>query len=736
VAFTAARQRNCAGILLGHVDCDAAPLSSIGPVRPATADELGTRPGRCNGVAIVRASARLVILGTVAAVVLAVMAFPVVGGAGLLAAQIDTSGNPLPADMSAGVVGGATTITDSSGAPIAYLYRQFRIPEPSDRIAPAVKAAVVAIEDRRFFQHGGVDPVGTLRALVVDVAGGNTQGGSTLTQQYVKNYELYTATDDVERQTAVAPNLARKLREATLAVQLDHEMSKDQILTGYLNLVYFGHGAYGVGAAAQAYFGTTAGALTVPQAALLAGMVQSPSDDDPITHPDAAKARRDLVIEQMRQQGSISDAEAAAATAAPLGVVADPAVPAEGCTGAGDAGYFCAYVMQYLAEAGLSEQQLANGGYTVRTTLDRPALKVAKAAVDAEVPPTTPHVADVLALIVPGQDAHRVTALVANRTYGNGSGQSSYGLPYVPENLGAGSVYKIFTAATALEQGVVGIDSVIDVPPSGYTTPFYHDGSGRPIPVRNAGDYAPQLSLTDALAQSPNTAFVELESRTGIAPVVDMAVRLGMTSLDDPVSDARGAPSFADQVKAQHQASFTLGVSPTSPLELANVGATLASHGTWCPPTPLASVTGPDGKPVPIYQPACRRAVDSGLADTLMTGLSRDDAPGGTSAVAAAAAGWHRPIAAKTGTTQTSESAAFLGVTPELAGSSIVFDDSASPRPICDGSPPRSCSTGTLFGGTVPARTFYRTATQLLGADPPARLPPVDPRFLGLRRPS
>jgi membrane peptidoglycan carboxypeptidase len=337
----------------------------------------------------------------------------------------------------------------------------------------------------------------------------------------------------------------------------------------------------------------------------------------------------------------------------------------------------------------------------------------------------------VLAFVTPGADSHPITAMVANRTYGNGKGQSSYGLPYRPENLGAGSVYKIFTAATALEEGVAGIDTLIDVPPSGYLSPIYKDGSGHPVPVRNAEQsVAPQLTLTDALAQSPNTAFVKLEESTGVPPVVDMALRLGMTSLGDPVSDSPNAPSIADRVKAEKQASFTLGVQPTSALELANVGATLASHGTWCPPTPIVSVTDQNGAPVPVTQPACTQAVDPGLADTLLTGLSHDVAPGGTGAAAAAAAGWNRPVAAKTGTTQTSESGAFVGITPQLSGASIVFDDSSSPRPICDGAPPRSCSSGTLFGGDTPARTFFQAATGVLGAAPVLPLPPPDPRYL------
>ena len=179
---------------------------------------------------------------------------------GLLAAQISASESGLTPALQAGDAPAVTTVTDSTGKPIAYLYDQFRVPVPSAQIAPAMKAAIVAIEDRRFFEHGGVDPVGTARALVNDANGGATQGGSTLTQQYVKNYELYVAaTTDAERRAAVAPSLARKLREAELAVQLDHQLSKDEILARYLNLVYFGHGAYGVDAAAQAYFGTTRG---------------------------------------------------------------------------------------------------------------------------------------------------------------------------------------------------------------------------------------------------------------------------------------------------------------------------------------------------------------------------------------------------------------------------------------------------------------------------------------------
>src|SRR5205085_4661603 len=203
----------------------------------------------------------------------------------------------------------------------------------------------------------------------------------------------------------------------------------------------------------------------------------------------------------------------------------------------------------------------------------------------------------------------------------------------------------------------MGIDYVMPVPPSGYASPIYVDGNGRPIPVNNAGTYADHVSVTDALAQSPNTAFVKLEEFTGVPDVVDMAVRLGMKSLAttpfvDPNTGRRTDRSIAEVTKAQKQASFTLGVSPTSVLELSNVGATLASAGKWCPPTPIESITGPDGAPVAVTEAPCDQAVEPGLANTLLTALSKDDQPGGTAAGAAAGGGWNRPLGAKTGTTQ------------------------------------------------------------------------------------
>ncbi|SFN20544.1 Membrane carboxypeptidase (penicillin-binding protein) [Pseudonocardia ammonioxydans] len=672
-------------------------------------------------------------------VVTAGMVFPLAGGLGMLSNEAGDSVTSSSVDLVNNPAPLTTTVTDSDGQPLAYLFDQNRTEVPNEQISPAMKAAILAIEDRRFYDHEGVDWQGTLRAVVANSASGDVvQGASTLTQQYVKNYMLYVdAQTEAERLKATEQTPARKLKEARIALQLERQLSKDEILNRYLNIVFLGNGSYGVAAAARTYFNTTPDKLSIPQAALLAGMVRSTTQFDPVQNPDTATQRRNLVIDQMRQQGMIDDAQARQATAAPLGV-ADPLVRVpNGCNGAGDTGFFCKYVVQYLTEAGFTEEQITRGGYTIRTTLDRRAMEQVKASLNKEVPPDAPNVANVMSLVQPGKEAHRVLAMGSSRTFGLNADEyeTSYGLPFQPVNLGAGSTYKIFTAATALEKGL-GINYSMQVPPSGYASPIYVDGSGRPIPVGNASEGLPaRMSMTDALAQSPNTAFIKLEEFTGVPDVVDMSVRLGLRSLAttpfvDPGSGKRTDRSIAEVIKEQELASFTLGVTPTSVLEMANVGATLFSEGTWCPPTPIESITDANGENVPITEEPCEQVVDPGLANTLVHGMSKDDI-NGTSAAAAQAAGWTRPMAGKTGTTQQHKSAAFLGAIPEMSGAVITFDNGNSPRPLCDGGgAPFACGEGNIFGGKTPARTWYGAVKPLVEGTPPTPLPPTDPRYL------
>ena len=252
---------------------------------------------------VVRPVALLLGLCLAAGMIVAGMGFPAALALGLMSSEASDSVNSVSTDLVTGQLPQTSTITDSAGNPIAYLFDQNRDPVPVDRISPAMKAAIVPIEDRRFYQHHGVDWQGTIRAVVANSASGDVvQGASTLTQQYVKNYLLYVeAHTEAERLKATEQTPARKLREARIALQMERSLSKEDILARYLNIVFWGngaYGAYGVSAAARTYFTTSADQLTVAQSALLAGMVRSTAQFDPVTHPEAALQRRNVVIQQ------------------------------------------------------------------------------------------------------------------------------------------------------------------------------------------------------------------------------------------------------------------------------------------------------------------------------------------------------------------------------------------------------------------------------------------------------
>ncbi|HEY6422386.1 MAG TPA: penicillin-binding transpeptidase domain-containing protein, partial [Pseudonocardiaceae bacterium] len=400
-----------------------------------------------------------------------------------------------------------------------------------------------------------------------------------------------------------------------------------------------------------------------------------------------------------------------------------------GCVGAGPAdGFYCQYALDYLNNLGFSEDKLRRGGYLIRTNLDRRASDLAKRAASAEVPTQSNGIANAMAIVEPGHDRHPVRALVANRDYGLDAdvGQTSYALPSLVQGFGAGSIYKIFTAATLLERGM-GIDNPVPVT-DGYTSRVFRDNGG-PYSVTNAGKYRNgSVSLQTALAISPNTTFVALEDRIGsIDPVVNMAFRLGMRQ-SLMAHDDRGR-TIGDAVKQERRGSYTLGPEPTSPLDLANVGATLMSKGTWCPPTPINAMLDRNGAPVSLPEAPCEQVVPAGLANSLATGLSKDDQPGGTAFEAAQAAHWNRPILGKTGTTQNNRSAGFLGATPQYSGAVLVWPDGSRPAPICDTDPPQLCGSGNIFGGKVPARTWFKAMSPLHDGLPVTSLPATDPRY-------
>lgn len=661
------------------------------------------------------------VASTVAAGVLGALALvPFASLSGVAVARTNDTMQTNLSDLTDGRGPGVTTITDSTDQPIAYIYAQRRFEVGGDQISTSMKDAIVSIEDRRFYEHDGVDLQGFGRAILTNlVAGGVEQGASTINQQYVKNFLLLVEADDeAEQAAAVETSIPRKLREMKMASDLEKTLSKDEILTRYLNIVPFGNGAYGVEAAARTYFGTSAAELTIPQSAMLAGIVQSSSYLNPYTNHDAVFERRNTVLGAMADAGAISPDEASAFQQEPLGVLETPQGLSNGCIGAGDRGFFCDYALQYLSEQGITQDMLAKDSYTIKLTLDPDVQDAAHNAVSSHVDPTTPGVAEVVNVIEPGENSRDILAITSSRNYGLDLDAGETMLPQATSRVGngAGSIFKIFTAAAAIQQGA-GLDTMLDVP-SRYEVKGMGSGGAANCPantycVENAGSYAPRMTLQDALAQSPNTAFVEMIEQVGVDTVVDLSVKLGLRSYTDEGS-FDGESSIADYMKDNNLGSYTLGPTAVNPLELSNVAATIASGGMWCEPNPIASVHDREGNEVYIDRPACERAIDAETASALAVGMSKDTVSG-TAASAASMYGWSLPTAAKTGTTESNQSSSFMGFNSNFAAAPYIYNDGTSTTPLCSG-PVRQCSSGNLFGGNEPAQTWFNMASNVPAA--------------------
>ncbi|HEY4624385.1 MAG TPA: transglycosylase domain-containing protein [Blastococcus sp.] len=643
---------------------------------------------------------------------LAGLLMPWVGGPALAAQQSTSLLGDLPEELTDQLPAGNTTMLAADGELITSFYEENRAPVAGDQIAEVMKQAVVAIEDARFYEHRGLDVQGTLRALVANVAAGGVQeGGSTLTQQLVKQTLLQTAPTPEERDAAIEESLGRKLREARLALALEETYSKEELLTRYLNIVYFGKNSYGIQPAARAYFGVDASALTLVQAALLAGLVQSPSDDDPFVNPEGATNRRNQVLARMADQGYITPAEKAEATLAPLGLSPAPA-PRRGCVEAGVGPYVCDFVQKYVTQTlGIPQQQLDRGGYVIQTTLDPELQRAGDAAVLGTVGLDDSKVGTFTA-VEPGTG--HLLAMSVNRTFGYDLGdptQESFNLNVAPSR-GAGSTYKVFVAAAALARGYS--DQYTLTAPSPYRSRVYEQDGG-PYTVRNAGTYRATLDLTTALYQSSNTYFVALEDALGsVEEPVRMAEKMGLFQF--------GPDGLADQAVEDDNGSFTLGPYATSPLGLAGAYSTLAARGTQCDVVPVTGILDRVGRPLldDAGEPVVRsdnctpEAIPPGVATTLTQMLRKDVEPGHSGQTAPRAYVPGHQIAGKTGTTQNNLSVAFVGYTPEIAASVMVFN-------------PKEEEDVGGFGGGKGATIWHDAMAPILTARGSSDFPPADP---------
>ena len=614
---------------------------------------------------------QMVIYIVLGGLVAALVALPVVGGLGLSTRNGVRGFQSLPADLTQVPLPQQNTVVDSRNNVIASLFSQNRIEVPLNRISPLLQQAVISIEDQRFLQHSGIDLKGTLRAAFSTGSGSQVQGGSTITQQYVKQLLLAAATTPEEQRAAVEQSLGRKIREARYAMALETSLAKRDILKGYLNIAYFGAGAYGAESAARRYFSVSANELTLTQAATLAGLVQNPSRFDPTRFPQRAAARRNLVLQSMSRAGYITEAVAKVAQRQTLLDDLRPAEIPNGCT-TSYAPYFCDYVLTVLKNDPVfgdtpeaRARLLDLGGLTIRTTLSPKAQKSAQRAVDGRIPATDPSgKAAGITMIAPGTG--KIIAMAQDRIWGtSGRGRTTvnYNVPLLHNGTTgaqAGSTFKVFTLAAALNQGEDPWAYINSYSPKTFYnfTDCKTKDKLAPYTVQNStGSGA--FNMASGTAYSVNTFFVGLEERIGLCGAPAMAKASGVQ-----LGNGQDLPTYP---------CFTLGCFDVTTLDMSEAMATFAAHGMHCEPIAIAAIIDRDGNKVPVPSGNCKQVMPRQVADSVSAILSGViDGPLGGRTGQKMSLG--RPAAGKTGTTDSSAAVWFVGYTPDMAAAVWVGD--------------------------------------------------------------
>ena len=661
------------------------------------------------------------------ATIVAGAALPFVGGMALAVKTVSANFLSASCDISATPPPQSTRILANDGKTlIASLFTQNRQDIPLTQVPAAVQRALIDTEDRTFYSNNGIDLRGIIRAAVSNSTGGPTEGGSTLTMQYVKQLRYYQATTDAARQAAVAQGLQRKVADARCALQLNQNHTKAQILDGYLNISFFGENSYGIQTASETYFGIPAAKLNLAQGAMLVGLLQSPTAFDPFVHPEAARTRRNQVLDNMVATGDLSAAQATKYKATPINLTTDSPQPVrQGCAYANPAiqnvGFFCDYAVNWLqTQAGLSAAQLQTGGLTVVTTLDAALQNSGQSAIwSSGLDPASP-----TALVMPSVDPRSgaVQSMITSRHYGLDAAAGQTTLPlFTTGYAGAGSTYKYFTALAALKLGVQP-DFTLTTGSNSYTVRNCPTNT-TPYTTHNAGTYNATLALRDALPESVNTYFVGMEDQLfscDLSPIVNTALSLGMTGLNAPESTG-SSTSIAQATIEQHQTGFTLGFAPTAPLQLTGAYGTVANDGVYCPPTPVSAVTGPTGAVVPFTHTACTRELSAQVARTMVSMMTADTVSSEGTA-ASYFGNWYAnggsAVASKTGTNNDDPQGPdggngnsalwFVGVTPTLVSASALVNPT-NPGATVTGLPSQVANNGSDVFGAY-ASTFWLDA--------------------------
>ncbi|WP_239117719.1 transglycosylase domain-containing protein [Paractinoplanes ferrugineus] len=654
----------------------------------------------------------LVLCGLLAGVVVAAAALPGAALSGLVAKASAQEFAQLPSEIKQQTSPQMSRIYASDGkTQLAVMYDEYRSDVPLKEISPNMQHAIVAAEDHKFYEHHGVDFKGLARAFVNNQSGGSQQGASTLTMQVVRMSLSYSASSPAEVVAATAKTSERKVAEMKYALELEKQLSKEQILERYLNIAPFGNRAYGIYAASQVYFGKKPKDLDVAEAALLAGMVRGTTYYDPTTadgYPRATE-RRNYVVNDLLSLKFITADQAAKAKAEK--VPNKTRSIGNGCTSVSrnDWGFFCDYFQRWwLSQPAFGdneydrERRLKSGGYKIVTTLDINAQKSARKRVLEQRSDNSVN-AVLLAAVQPGTG--KVLALAANRKFKLPTAASPNPLSSDPKKkkagvratypnttnpiitgggdikgYQAGSVFKMFTMVAALENGL-DLDFTINTT-ARYISPLYRDSAA---PAACNGHYCPSNSSAKELGPynmwtgfgaSVNTYFVPLQEQVGAEKVVDVARRFGVQFREKTEDDLA--------TKSAHDwGSFTLGVSASTPLDIANAYATLAADGKYCVPTPVQEITTHEGKKLTVGKPNCkqvtkpdvaRKTIDAARCPVGDSAQLGSCAGTGTAKGARGAVG--HPIFGKTGTTDAEKTASLVvGTTSIVVAGYMVNPD-------------------------------------------------------------
>jgi membrane peptidoglycan carboxypeptidase len=633
-----------------------------------------------------------VVVSVLAGVLVAGLFIPFAGMAGVTSNAAATELQSLPAELATPTPATRSRVLMGNGKTLAFFYDENRIPVKLKSIAPIMRTAQIAIEDHRYYEHGALDFKGTMRALVRNsAAGGTTQGGSSITQQYVKMVQIEACQAKGDTQCvkdAQAPTVQRKIRELRYAIAMEKKFTKDEILERYLNIAYYGEGAYGVEAAARHYYSTRASKLTLPQAAMLAGLVQNPDSNNPVNNPSAALERRDVVVNRMVELKLITLAQAIEAKQAGFSQK-DVTKTRNGCVGTRYP-FLCDYVRRTLLNTpslGKTEDDRENmvnrGGLTIQTAIDPKTQDLAQQKVSSVVGPRDP-VISTMNMIQPGTGL--IIAMAQSRpVMGNDAkkGQTYWNLAAEPAMGGiqgyqAGSTFKLFTLAAALEKGIPINKKFNAKSPLSFTGRRFSSCRGRERiwdrwVVRNAVGHSKTIGMLEAAQFSVNTYFIQLELAAGMCRVTKMAARTGVK-----VGARIGQPPVDIVKEFQDKPSFTLGTVEVSPLSMAEAYATFAARGVHCDPIIVSKITTRSGKNLAVPDANCRRVVDKDVADGVNKVL-KSVVDKGTGKRAKIFDG--RAIAGKTGTIDSNEAVWFAGYTPEIAGVAMISVDNTK-RPF------------------------------------------------------